>query len=51
MRRQGGTGPGHTGLVLQDASEHLITIDGNAGGAAGICTRKKSAMLGTVRWW
>ena len=47
----GWTGPGHTGLVLQDAGEHLITIDGNVGDAVCICTRKKSTILGTVRWW
>lgn len=44
-------GKGHTGLVLQDLGDAVLTIDGNVSDRCWTARRLKSSLLGFVRWW
>lgn len=44
-------GLGHTGLVVADLGDAVLTVDGNISDRCWSMTRKKSGLLGFVRWW
>ena len=44
-------GNGHTGLVLEDCGQSLVTVDGNVSDMIRVCTRKKSEVIGYIIWW
>lgn len=44
-------GNGHTGLVIEDGGDSIVTIDGNVSDMIKVCTRKKSDVIGYVTWW
>ena len=44
-------GLGHTGLVVADLGDRVVTIDGNISDRCWSSTRAKAGLLGFVRWW
>lgn len=44
-------GNGHTGLVIEDSGQSLVTVDGNVSDMIRVCTRKKSEVIGYITWW
>ena len=42
---------GHTGLVIADEGDHVVTIEGNTGNAVETRRREKTGLRGWVRWW
>lgn len=42
---------GHTGMVLQDLGDSVITIDGNVSQMCKQVKRPKSSLLGYITWW
>ncbi len=44
-------GFGHTGMVIADLGDRVVTVDGNVGDRCWSCTRPKAGLLGFVRWW
>ena len=42
---------GHTGLVICDQGDTVITIEGNTSNSVKSLVRKKSGLMGFVRWW
>lgn len=47
----GWSGLGHTGLVVADLGDQVVTIEGNMGDRCWSSTRSKADLLGFVRWW
>lgn len=44
-------GLGHTGLVLQDLGDAVLTLDGNISDMCWTARRPKAGLLGFVSWW
>lgn len=44
-------GLGHTGLVLADQGDQVLTLDGNVSDKVWSGTRRKSSLLGYITWW
>lgn len=44
-------GTGHTGLVLADLGDRVLSLDGNVSDRCWTATRPKSRLLGYVGWW
>ena len=42
---------GHTGLVVCDAGDKVVTIEGNTSNGVRSLLRSKSDLRGFVRWW
>lgn len=44
-------GPGHTGIVIADLGDRVLTIEGNVGDRVWTGSRKKTELLGYIAWW
>ncbi len=44
-------GLGHTGMVVADLGDAVVTVDGNVSDRCWSMTRKKSTLQGFVIWW
>jgi len=42
---------GHVGLVVYDDGDAVVTIEGNTSNAVKSLRRKKSSILGFIKWW
>ena len=41
---------GHTGLILEDEGDRLLTIEGNVSNRVKVCSRPKSMIKGIITW-
>lgn len=44
-------GTGHTGLVIADLGDKVLTLDGNVSDRCWTATRPRSVIIGYVTWW
>lgn len=47
----GGAKAGHVGMIVAEVGDSVRTVEGNVSDSVAARTRKKSELLGYIRWW